>query len=134
MQIQCALSYSYFLSAMISNGTTVLMIGPIVVFPFMLLGGFFTNSNAIAKWLEYVQYVSPLYYGFEALGWNEWGTDQKIDCYRPSSDLMRIEYCMPDFLGLKYSYWKCIMIMAIMVIGLSIISAIGFKLILGKFT
>jgi hypothetical protein len=47
MQIQCALSYSYFLSAMISDGTTVLMIGPIVVFPFMLLGGFFTNSNAI---------------------------------------------------------------------------------------
>jgi len=61
---------------MIANGTTALLIGPIVIFPFMLLGGFFTNSGALQLWLKGVQKVSPLVYGFEALGWNEWQTDR----------------------------------------------------------
>lgn len=131
LQIQCALSYSYFLSAMIANGTTALMIGPIVIFPFMLLGGFFTNSSALATWLKGVQKVSPLSYGFEAVGWNEWGTDRKVNC--AALDLQTVEDCMPQFLGFKYSYWECIIIMAGMVAGLRIISAFGFKFILGKF-
>jgi len=49
------------------------------------------------------------------------------------TDLQTIEDCMPKFLGFKYSYWKCIIIMAGMVAGLRIISAFGFKFIIGKF-
>jgi ABC-type multidrug transport system permease subunit len=68
--VQCALACSYFLSGIIESTETTLIIGPIVIFPFMLLGGFFTNSNALTEWLKYVEKVSPLRYGFEAMGWN----------------------------------------------------------------
>jgi hypothetical protein len=36
---------------MVADGTTALMIGPIIIFPYMLLGGFFTNSKGIQRWL-----------------------------------------------------------------------------------
>lgn len=80
LQIQCALSWSYFLSAMIADGTTVMMIGPIVVFPFMLLGGFFANLTSQLRFLQWLNKISPLRYGFEALGWNEWGQIQNPNC------------------------------------------------------
>jgi hypothetical protein len=57
---------------LIESTATALIIAPIVVFPFILLGGFFTNSNALTDWLKYVEKASPLRYGFEAMGWNQW--------------------------------------------------------------
>ena len=134
IQTQAALSWSYFLSAMIADGTTAQMVGPIVIYPFMLLGGFYTNSNAIQKWLTYVEAISPLRYGFEALGWNEFGYHPEVDCVALSPDPARVTKCMPEILGYKYTYWKCIIIMMAINIALRIISAIGLKFILGKFT
>lgn len=133
MVIQSALSYSYFLSAMIANGVTVLMIGPIVIFPFMLLGGFFTNSSGIQEWLKYVEKVSPMHYGFEALAWNEWGEEEGLDCSGRSASLDMIDKCMPHVLGFKLTYWKCIIILAGMNVLLRFISALGFKFVIGKF-
>lgn len=133
IQIQAALSWSYFVSAMIANGTTALMVGPIVIFPFMLLGGFFTNSNAIQSWLSYVEKISPLRYGFEALGWNEWSNEGFV-CQANSRDPNRFAKCMPEVLGFTYSYWECIIIMVGINIGLRIISAFGLKFVIGKFS
>jgi ABC-type multidrug transport system ATPase subunit len=135
MVIQSALSYSYFLSAMISDGAIVLMVGPIVIFPFMLLGGFFTNSAGVQEWLKYVEKISPLHYGFEAAAWNEWGNEvTKEQCNSRIEDLDMINKCMPHVLGFHYSYWKCIVILALMNVLLRILSSVGFKLIIGKFT
>ena len=67
MLIQCALSFSYFVSAMIADGTTALMMGPILIFPFLLLGGFFTNSTGIQVYLQYIAKISPIRFSFEAV-------------------------------------------------------------------
>lgn len=80
-------------------------------------------------------------WGFEALIWNEFGDGectfyQKVDLKKAKAeeiDWVAIRPCMPNQLGFKYSYWTSIIVMAGMVVVLRIGSAIGFKLILGKF-
>ena len=104
----------------------------------MLLGGFFTNSGKLAKWLKVVEKVSPLRYGFEALGWNYYGDAYKtgkVNCtvFNPKNPNY-VEECMPHFLGFKMSYWECLWIMIGMSIVLRIISVIGMKLVIGKFS
>ena len=122
---------------MIADGTTVLLIGPIVIFPFMLLGGFFTNSSALTDWLKYVEKISPLRYGFEAMSWNQWERHdgKALICDEPDlTNPLQLEQCMPEFLGFHYSYWTCIIVMAGMAVVLRLISIIAMTLVIGKFS
>ena len=36
------------------------MLDQIAIFPFILLGGFLTNSIALTEWLKYVEKASPI--------------------------------------------------------------------------
>jgi ABC-type multidrug transport system permease subunit len=46
-------------------------IAPIVLMPLILFGGQFANPEAIPKWIGWIQYISPIRYGLEALVVNE---------------------------------------------------------------
>ena len=48
-----------------------LSIAPMVVMPTVTFGGLFANLQAFPKWIEWIQYLSPIKYGFEALMLNE---------------------------------------------------------------
>lgn len=39
----------------------------------MLFGGMSANSASYSPYVEWIQYLSPVRYGFEALVWNEYG-------------------------------------------------------------
>ena len=57
-----------------------LSIAPMVVMPTVTFGGLFANLQAFPKWIEWIQYLSPIKYGFEALMLNEVeGRYYKID-------------------------------------------------------
>ena len=46
-------------------------IAPIVLMPLILFGGQFANPDAIPKSIGWIQYISPIRYGLEALVENE---------------------------------------------------------------
>lgn len=39
--------------------------------PLIILGGFMTNSGNVPSWVGWLQYISPVRYGFEAMLQNE---------------------------------------------------------------
>jgi ABC-type multidrug transport system permease subunit len=39
--------------------------------PIMLFSGFLSNVDSYPKWIAWIQYLSPIRYGFEALVRNE---------------------------------------------------------------
>ena len=43
----------------------------LAILPFVLFSGFFKNTGNIPKWIHWVQYISPIKFGFAALCENE---------------------------------------------------------------
>jgi ATP-binding cassette subfamily G (WHITE) protein 1 len=63
----CSSGLGYFLSSSFSRPETAVMITPLVLLPLMLFGGLFSNVETIPAWIGWVQYLSPIRYGNEAL-------------------------------------------------------------------
>ena len=40
---------------------------PLMAFPMILFGGFFVNLTTVPVWLRWLQWVSPIRYGMEAM-------------------------------------------------------------------
>jgi hypothetical protein len=38
---------------------------PVFIVPFMLFGGFFSNSNSIRPWAKWIENLSPFKFGLE---------------------------------------------------------------------
>lgn len=49
-----------------------LSIGPPVIIPFLLFGGFFLNSGSVPVYFQWLSYLSWFRYGNEALLINQW--------------------------------------------------------------
>lgn len=66
--------------------------------PFLLFAGFLTNVDTFPKWIGWVQYLSPIRYGFEAGMWNEFQNFHGLPIYIP--DPLK-------FLNFKFGFAKC---------------------------
>lgn len=49
-----------------------LSIGPPLIIPFLLFGGFFLNSGSVPEYFKWLSYLSWFRYGNEALLINQW--------------------------------------------------------------
>ncbi|KAH0946841.1 hypothetical protein HN011_008567 [Eciton burchellii] len=77
-----ATSFGYLISCM-SNGISIaLSIGPAVIIPFLLFGGFFLNTASIPSYFVWFSYLSWFRYGNEALLINQWSDVVSIACTR----------------------------------------------------
>jgi hypothetical protein len=38
----------------------------------MLVGGMLCNAGTMSPWISWLQYLSPIRYGYEALVWNQY--------------------------------------------------------------
>jgi hypothetical protein len=64
---------------------------PMFLLPLMVFSGFFINIDSIPVWFSWIQYLSPMRYGFVALAQNELsGLDIKCE---PGQD------CRPGITG-----------------------------------
>jgi ATP-binding cassette, subfamily G (WHITE), eye pigment precursor transporter len=63
----CAFSLGYVISTATPTVQVALAIGPVVLLPFMIFGGFLINVNDIPKYFYWLSYISFFKYGFEAL-------------------------------------------------------------------
>lgn len=61
-----------------------LSIGPPLIIPFLLFGGFFLNSGSVPSYFKWLSYLSWFRYGNEAMLINQWGDvgPGEIECNR----------------------------------------------------
>lgn len=68
-----------------------LSVGPPIIIPFLLFGGFFLNSGSVPKYFEWLSYISWFRYGNEGLLINQWKdvSDGEIVCLRTNTTCPR---------------------------------------------
>lgn len=77
-----ATSFGYLISCASSSVSMAASVGPPIIIPFMLFGGFFLNSGSVPPYLGWISYLSWFRYGNEALLVNQWSGVDKIACTR----------------------------------------------------
>ncbi|XP_058064538.1 protein white [Anopheles bellator] len=77
-------SFGYLISCASSSISMALSVGPPIVIPFLIFGGFFLNSASVPPYFKYLSYLSWFRYANEALLINQWSTigDGEIACPR----------------------------------------------------
>ncbi|XP_043524917.1 ABC transporter G family member 3-like [Frieseomelitta varia] len=78
-------SFGYLISCVSSNLSMALSIGPPVIIPFLLFGGFFLNTASVPVYFEWFSYLSWFRYGNEALLINQWSEVESIECTRSNA-------------------------------------------------
>ncbi|XP_049866741.1 protein white isoform X1 [Pectinophora gossypiella] len=77
-----ATSFGYLISCASSSVSMAASVGPPIIIPFMLFGGFFLNSGSVPPYLGWISYLSWFRYGNEALLINQWSGVDSIACTR----------------------------------------------------
>jgi ABC-type multidrug transport system permease subunit len=117
-----AASMGYFISASFEDDVFAQSMAPLIVFPFILFGGLVSNNKSQLAWLSWIQYISPIKYGAEALLWNEF----TIDPNGIKNDMM-------SFLSYNLGYSYCCAILILLILGFRTIAFFCLKLRVKKF-
>jgi hypothetical protein len=75
----CGAAIGVFVSCLFNEISIALAVVPMVILPLMVFSGFFVNTNSIPPYFTWIQYLSPMRYGFIALAKNEF-TGLQIEC------------------------------------------------------
>nr|BDX53024.1 White [Dorcus rectus] len=75
-----AISFGYFVSCASTSVSMALSVGPPLIIPFLLFGGFFLNVSSIPVYFKWLSYFSWFRFGNEALMINQWEGVDNIDC------------------------------------------------------
>ncbi len=63
----CGFSLGIFFASFFSSLPTALAVTPLVLLPLMLFSGLFVNQESIPVYFNWIKYISPMKYGFEAI-------------------------------------------------------------------
>lgn len=94
---QASLGIGLTISSMAPNVTVATAITPAIAMPLQLFGGTIANTATTPAWIGWVQWLSPIRYGNEALGHTQFDNSGS---WRASA-FMETE-------GFTIGYWKCI--------------------------
>ncbi|CAD8169780.1 unnamed protein product [Paramecium octaurelia] len=100
---------------------------PVVLMPLVIFSGFYANQNMYMDWIGWIQYLSPMKYAFEALVWNEFETrdDEFVG--------KTIENSNPiDTYNLTLGLWKCLVILAAIILFFRFMALMFLYLLRGK--
>lgn len=86
----CATGFGYFVACITGNPQISAILGPVMILPFLLFGGLFLNSDSAPSYFVWLQYLSPIKYGFEAFMRVFW------DSQGPAGQQVLAEYSMLD--------------------------------------
>lgn len=76
----CAVGLGYMVSCLTRRVDIAPIIGVVIILPFLLFGGLLINSDDAPVYFVWVQYISPIKYGFEALMKIYWKQISSIPC------------------------------------------------------
>lgn len=89
----CGAALGVFVSCLFNDISVALAVMPMFLLPLLIFSGFFVNSSTIPPYFNWIQYISPMHYGFVALAKNEF-EGLEVHC-TPDQD------CAPGFDGYK---------------------------------
>ncbi|KAJ2617517.1 hypothetical protein H4S08_000265 [Coemansia sp. RSA 1365] len=69
----CGFSFGLLLASLFRNMATILAALPVMFLPFLLFGGLLVNTGNSTVWLRWLQWVSPIKYGYTAMMKNQFG-------------------------------------------------------------
>ncbi|KAJ2340723.1 hypothetical protein GGF43_006344, partial [Coemansia sp. RSA 2618] len=67
----CGFSFGLLLGSVFADVSTVLAVLPGMFLPFMLFGGLLVNTGNSTVWLRWLQWISPIKYGYTAMMKNQ---------------------------------------------------------------
>ena len=99
----CGNSVGLLIGSVMQDVKSVSAVVPILLLPMILFSGLFKNTGNIPNWLGWIQYISPLKYGFLAMVKNE----------------MKYKSSNIDDLNFDISFWGAIGILIALSVGYS---------------
>ncbi|XP_047133027.1 protein white isoform X1 [Hydra vulgaris] len=93
--VQCALSFGYLVSAMSPSVQVATGVGPPLIMPFMLFGGFFLKDKSIPIYFIWLKWLSWFKYSAECLQIIQWHdydgltvceTNRNVTCFYPNGN------------------------------------------------
>ncbi|KAJ7318627.1 ATPase [Desmophyllum pertusum] len=75
-----AVSFGYIISTIAPTITAATSLGPPLMLPLLIFGGFFLKNTTVPVYFVWLKYISWFMYGFEALIINQWKDYGHIDC------------------------------------------------------
>jgi len=67
----CGTSLGIMVSCIFAELSVAMTVMPLFLLPLMVFSGFFVNSDTLPKYFAWISYISPMKYGFTAVGQNE---------------------------------------------------------------
>ena len=129
-EIQCATAYGYLISCSIQDPSTAAIVAPVIVQPILLLGGFYANIGELAPWMRIFTYLSPVYYNFQNLVYNEWG---EVNSRGGENTLSEEHQEFVQFLGFEDTYRGVLTKMIILICIVHILALIFLHLLKRRF-
>ena len=117
-------SYGYLISSVFPDVESAVALSPIIMMPIILFGGMFTNLDSYHAWITWLQYLSPIRYGLEAIVRNEY---EDAD---PTGEKTKNPI---ETLSFDIGFMKCLIILLVLTIALRIVSMLGLRLLVSKF-
>ncbi|KAI9136446.1 P-loop containing nucleoside triphosphate hydrolase protein [Paraphysoderma sedebokerense] len=87
----CGAAFGIFVTSMFSDIGIALAIMPLVVLPLMMVCGLFANNDSTPDWINWLQWISPIQYGFTGLMKNQL-QDFEVGGVSGESQLQRLGY------------------------------------------
>ena len=113
-----ATSFGYLISCISSSVSMALSIGPPIVIPFMLFGGFFLNNDSVPSYFKWLSYLSWFKYGDEALLINQWQGVEEIACTRFNATCPRTGHVVLETLSFhEENFWLDILNLGALIIA-----------------
>ncbi|XP_050431841.1 protein white [Adelges cooleyi] len=84
-----AVSFGYLISCVSGSISVALSIGPTIVIPFLLFGGYFLNVGSIPPYFRWLSFFSWFKYANEGLQINQWADIERIQCNRVNTTCPR---------------------------------------------
>ncbi|XP_066997539.2 protein white-like [Anabrus simplex] len=84
-----ATSFGYLISCVSTSVSMAFSIGPPVVIPFSLFGGYYINTGSVPVYFKWLSYLSWFRYANEALLINQWTGVDSVACTRSNSTCPR---------------------------------------------
>ncbi|RLN05697.1 hypothetical protein BBJ28_00024932 [Nothophytophthora sp. Chile5] len=102
-----AVGLGYMVSCLVRRVEIAPIVGIVILMPFMLFGGLFLNASSSPPYFVWIQYISPIKYGYEGLMKVFWKEIDTIPCADGQNCIARtgqevLEYYSMDGLSVEF--------------------------------
>ncbi|XP_067138566.1 protein white [Centruroides vittatus] len=120
-----ACSFGYMISSCSTSISMAISIGPPMIIPLMLFGGFLLNIETIPIYFDWVKYLSWFYYGNEAMSIIQWSGVEHIACNNSTVCIKNGDIVLESLNFNKDHLTWDIMLLCVLIVGYRLLAYIG---------